>query len=301
MTKTELINDVRTWLNRFKNYRDGLMVAIGVSYIVGYGVWPLYAVWHHLGLFPALQAQSFIHGIVPAVGTSGSRSAAEALLKTRLKKARYMSECCDPIPIINWPGYEGRSVRRCGYSLTSNNKTLSAIVYLLNPSADNIADRIGNACAAIGLGEKRSCGLGLATWIMEKNGGQFPVAGFVIEKKMDAGGKGPDPVYLEFRDGTTVESADKLNFTDRQLTMEAMEHAARAPVSGTRVYARIANATREDYYRAGGTESVGIDPTTDKERRWPAVVRANELRAQDTGLDDLLRGVAIRMRDTLAR
>jgi hypothetical protein len=231
--------------------------------------------------------------------TSQAQAAATAVLQVKLQPARYMSQQCDPSPVSNWPGYQGRSVMRCSYSVTSNRKTLSAIVYLLNPSAVSIADRIGNACSAIGLAVAPSCGRKLAEWIVAENGGQFPVAGFVIERKGDAGGTGPDPVYLEFRDGTTIVSADRLNFTDQQLTREAMERAATAPVVETRIYARIANATREDYRRAGGMEPVGTNPTTDRQHRWPTVVRANELRAQDTGIDDLLRGVAIGMRDTL--
>ena len=121
----------------------------------------------------------------------------------------------------------------------------------------------------------------------------------MIERKEDAGGVGPDPVYLEFRDGVTVKTTDKLNFTGRQLTTEAMEHAARAPLLETRTWARIANASREDYRLAGGQEAVGADFRSDPNHRWPSVIRSNELRAQDSANDDLLRGVAMRMRARL--
>jgi hypothetical protein len=233
-------------------------------------------------------------------GTS-ARIAAELSLRKRLQPARYLSQTCDADPVTTWRGYDGRPVLRCTYSVTSNQKTLSAVVYLLNPSVANLTDRIANACAAVGLAAKASCGRGLAEWIVENNGGQFPVAGFVIERKRDAGGEGPDPVYLEFRDGTTIVSADRLNFTDRQLTIEAMEHGAKAPIEATRTYARIANASREDYRRAGGVEPVGTNPETDRNHGWPAVIRANELRAQDTGVDDLLCGVALRLRARLSK
>jgi hypothetical protein len=231
--------------------------------------------------------------------TSPARMAAEQVLSAGLPTARYMSQNCGPNSITTWPGYEGRSVQRCAYSVTSNQKTLSAIVYLLNPSMSNLVDRIGYACDAIAAGNKLRCGRELARMILRENGGQFPIAGFVIERKQDAGGAGPDPVYLEFRDGTTVVTADKLNFTDQQLTVDAMEHAATATVIATRVYARVANGTRDDYHRAGGSESVGTDPTTDRQNKWPTVIRRNELQAQDSGIDVLLRGVAIRMRPSL--
>jgi len=153
---------------------------------------------------------------------TAARIAAELLLRKRLQPARYLSQTCDAEPVTTWLGYDGRAVSRCTYSVTSNQKTLSAIVYLLNPSVANLTERIANACAVVGLAAQASCGRGLAEWIVENNGGQFPVAGLVVERKQDAGGKGSDPVYLEFRDGTTIVSTDRLNFTDRQLTTESM-------------------------------------------------------------------------------
>jgi hypothetical protein len=90
-----------------------------------------------------------------------------------------------------------------------------------------------------------------------------------VETKEDAGGTGQNPVYLEFRDGSTVVTADRLNFTDVQLSDAAMEHAARAPVAATRNVARIADATRADYYLGGGTEPVGRVGTTTRRITGP--------------------------------
>jgi hypothetical protein len=241
----------------------------------------------------------------PSPGSVASRSAsaqaAAAVLDAALQRSRYMSEHCDPTAITNWPNYEGRNVTRCQYSVTSGGKTLSALVYLLNPPEENIIARIEDACQAIGLGDHPGCGRGLARMIIAQNGGQFPVAGFVIERKEDAGGQGADPVYLEFRDGCTVETIDHLNFTDKALTVNAMEHAARAPVTSTRRIGRIANATRADYKRAGGNLPVGTGPADDKQSRWLQAIRESELQAQDTGNDVLLRGVAMGMRAQLSR
>ena len=234
-----------------------------------------------------------------AVSRSASAQAAAAALGPALQRARYMSEHCDRTVIINWPNYGGRNLTRCQYSVTSNGKTLSALVYLLNPHEENIIARIEDACRTINLGDRPGCGRGLARMIISQNGGQFPVAGFVIERKQDAGGQGPDPVYLEFRDGCTVETTDHLNFTDQQLTVDAMEHAAIAPVASTRRFGRIANATRADYKRAGGNLPVGTGPADDQQNRWLQAIRENELQAQDTGKDVLLRGVAMGMRGQL--
>jgi hypothetical protein len=234
-----------------------------------------------------------------AAPSSASEGAALSYLEAHLEPARYLSRRCDTTPLTTWPDYQGRSVFRCSYTVTSNGKSLSAIVYLLNPSTQNIALRIGNACRGIGLAERAACGKGLAAYIVSQTGGQFPVAGFVIEAQEDAGGVGRDPVYLEFRDGNTVVTTDRLNFTDFQLSDGAMEHAARAPIVATRNVARVANATRADYYLAGGTEPVGDSWHDDIANRWPAVIRDNELRAQDNGEDLLLLGVARRMREDL--
>lgn len=250
-------------------------------------------------LFRHAAAREATTGRPPA--SSMAQDAARSVLAKRLHSVRYLSAECDARALTDWPGYAGRNVTRCRHSVTGAGKKLDALVYLLNPSADNIAARVHDACSHVGLAGHGGCGRYLATMIVDQNGGQFPVAGFVIERKRDAGGRGDDPVYLEFRDGTTIQSSDRLNFTDRQLTIEAMEHAARAPVVETRTIARIANATRADYQSGGGTVPVGNSPRDDTGRRWPEAVRANELHAQDTGEDGLLRGVAIRLRTILIR
>src|SRR5262249_9348727 len=87
----------------------------------------------------------------PVASRSASAPAAAAALDGALQRSRYMSERCDPNAITDWPNYEGRNVRRCQYSVTSGGKTLSALVYLLNPPEENIVARIEDACRAIGL------------------------------------------------------------------------------------------------------------------------------------------------------
>src|SRR5690242_17667413 len=105
-----------------------------------------------------------------AAAASASERAALTYLETHLEQARYLSQRCDPAPLTTWPGYEGRSVFHCAYTVSSNGKSLSAIVYLLNPSAANIALRMGNACRDVGLAESAACGSGLAAYIVDQNG-----------------------------------------------------------------------------------------------------------------------------------
>jgi hypothetical protein len=262
-------------------------------------LWSVLAVWLAAGIGEAAAATP----VNPFDPHATAEQAAAEFLSRKLEPARYLSARCDEQPVTDWPGYEGRKVLRCQYSFTSERVTLSALVYLLNPSAANLATRIGKACASVGLADRGGCGRLLATYIVGQNGGQFPVAGFVVERKSDAGGTTGSrlPVYLEFRDGNTIVSGDRLNFTDRQLSIQAMEHAARAPVLETRSIARIANATRDDYRLAGGTRAVGSAPGGDPRHVWLEVIRENELRAQDTGEDPLLNGVAARMRPVLEK
>jgi len=228
------------------------------------------------------------------VAAEGAHEGAEFYLRKHLNGARTMSNTrahCHEV--TDWPNYEGRSLERCEYLYTDGQKSLPGLVYLLNPSLENIANRIEDACQNIKLGRNFECGERLAALIIHQNGGQFPVAGVVIERKDEAGGKGRDPVYLEFRDGTTVKTADGLNYTEGPYDVSVMEHSSKATIKETRRVARIADATRQDYYRAGGQAQVGNDYTSDHELLWPTTVRENELSAQDTGVDRLLRGRAM--------
>src|SRR5882762_6564171 len=74
-------------------------------------------------------------------GAGAAELAAEAYLNDNLAGARYMSgrsSECGTTPIREWPNYEKRDVVRCKYTFTSNGQSLSGIVYLLNPTKENI-------------------------------------------------------------------------------------------------------------------------------------------------------------------
>jgi hypothetical protein len=199
---------------------------------------------------------------------------------------------CDPQPVTDLQGYEGRPVRRC----VRGRGGLTGVTYLLNPSRENMVARIADACATAGKADSAGCGRWLAQQVATAGGGQFPVAGVVIETRAEAGLSGPpdEPLYFEFRHGVTVRSAERLNATGAPVPIERQEAAARAPLVAAMNYARLASATRDDYRRAGGNVAVGRDARDDAGARWPAVVRENELRAQDTGVDQLMRGMVQR-------
>ena len=54
-------------LKRIGSTRDGVLMSISALYVLGYGVWSYYAWSHGLGLRPAVDAQYFVAGIVPAL------------------------------------------------------------------------------------------------------------------------------------------------------------------------------------------------------------------------------------------
>ncbi|QWT22119.1 hypothetical protein KPL74_08940 [Bacillus sp. NP157] len=105
-----------------------------------------------------------------------ARAAAAAYFHQHLPTAQGQFRNCVGVQPPN-PGYENRGVLRCDDSRLG----LPAVIYLLNPSADNLADRVGHACEAVGLAGSPGCGERLAKHIIGQNGGQFPVAGQVIE------------------------------------------------------------------------------------------------------------------------
>ena len=54
-------------LGTIGNLRDALLVGAGTVYILGYLTWSISAYAHGLGLLPALEAQYFMAGVVPAI------------------------------------------------------------------------------------------------------------------------------------------------------------------------------------------------------------------------------------------
>jgi hypothetical protein len=56
------------YLNALAKYRDGVLLVVGISYVLGYVVWSVHAWQENLGLVPALRFQYILAGIVPLVG-----------------------------------------------------------------------------------------------------------------------------------------------------------------------------------------------------------------------------------------
>lgn len=65
--RISLVEWIAERLRPLSAMRDGLLVAAGIVYVLGYLVWSLNAWINNLGLLPALEFQYFVAGVFPAV------------------------------------------------------------------------------------------------------------------------------------------------------------------------------------------------------------------------------------------
>ena len=204
---------------------------------------------------------------------------------TVLQAARPLEGRCAPAS-RTFAGYEGRPVSRCTYTLEG----LPGVAYMLNADSQRIASWVGLACADISSTDPVRCGRALASNMIMANGAQFVVAGVIVEREneaRDTPGPTNDPIYLEFRDGVTVE-ATALFWQKTVQTEMVIDASLEAPVRGSRNWARIANANRNMYRQAGGTVDVGTDWRSDPHNRFLEVSCQSYLAAWDTGSYSLL-------------
>jgi hypothetical protein len=193
-----------------------------------------------------------------------------------LPAARYMSpengcKVVDPTWADAHPGFEpyaGLGVQRCEYSVsqkataTRPDVTLRAVVWLLNPSADQISRWVGETCEDLAATVPEVCGRQVAQMIIHQNGAQFPAAGHVVETQWEAGCAHDDPdcldnvlIYLPQRHGLTVKmktdpekrvrtswgSARALDFTAAGVAADSTF----GEVASYGTYGRVANVDRD--------------------------------------------------------
>jgi len=174
------------------------------------------------------------------------------------------------------PDWEGYPVQLYEY-YTGRDIYLGApkrgLVYLLNPSPEQLARWVVNAVydATGGLDPAKIDQL--CSFIQWQSGAQFPVSGVVYEDMYTAGFYEP---YV-FKDGVTVYVADSTWLTrEKHPTDEMLEYYLTLtndqlrPNTGR--YARICSTTREMYYAAGGTAEVGSSDDGERSQAWLAEV-----------------------------
>jgi len=189
----------------------------------------------------------------------------------KLLSSRYMKKNGTCTPVQDYSGWEGFPLEQCSY--TKNG--IKASVIMLNPSAEQIARWVVDACYEAGHPEPEYMDKLYAHIICQSNG-QFPVAGIVLED-MDGNGK---PNNYCFRNGmtvnieglftdSTVTSAGKKKrdqFPERQTTEDEIQKCYQGKVEKVWKFARIQSTSREDYMKADGTLNV-------KGKAWMEVVQ----------------------------
>jgi hypothetical protein len=197
---------------------------------------------------------------------------------SRLHNSRYMTskEGCDTL--LTYPEWENLPVIKCTYSVAG----FKATVIMLNPTTKQIATWIVNACYETGHGNVTSMDKVFAH-IINQSGGQFPLAGIVLED-MDGNGK---PSNYCFRNGVTVSIKGlflgSTRFPEKQATQEEIEKSLNGEVEGVYKYARIQSTSREDYIRYSKKAM-----TTAKGNKWMDVVAKLYKEAWNSDHNDLL-------------
>lgn len=202
-----------------------------------------------------------------------------------ISQSQYVARNCASANIPD-SAYEGFDVKRCVYE----GDGLTAVVYALNPAAEDVARWVANACASVGRAEDEACARTLVKRMRGSNGFIFPVAGDVLEKAADAGPGcaaryGDTTVHVYFRDGVTIETPR--GFTCETYGISQSDADAEAFAAPAQVFnvARIATLARADYARRAGVPR----PSDDE---WRAISRDSYLEALRGGRYLLLDMVA---------
>ncbi len=184
----------------------------------------------------------------------------------RLLKSRYMEKDCTP---TTYPGWEGFPLQHSKYEVKDNNgRTKSAEVIMLNPSPDQVARWIVDACDKV-RGEVRPDDLRkVFNHVLGQSGGQFPVAGVVYEDILPE--DGVFELYC-FRNGVTVTIEGLEHRTTATLTAEQIHRSLYGKVVHVFRYGRIQSTSPGQYKRNGGSIDVGTDESPSM--LWPDAIR----------------------------
>ena len=161
--------------------------------------------------------------------------------------------------LLNWSPNE---LQRCEYTVldTSSNTRRFGLVYLANPGGAKIFDCVSTACEKASPKAAPACIRRSARAVRDASGGQFPVAGLVLE---DMDGSGTNKGYV-FRNGVTVHvKGFKNGSSDTPSDGTGLEAlATNQSVEGVNAaggYARVLSTTRADYARFSGRSDVPVN------------------------------------------
>lgn len=158
----------------------------------------------------------------------------QAAKANALKSSHYMEQNCTSV--TTWNEWKNLPMKRCRYS--SDGQT--AEVLMLNPGPRRLTQWLEEACGELAENFD-ACVKGAFNQILYQSGGQFPVAGIVIED-MDGNGRGN---AYAFRNGVTVQVAAFGTATENTVTQSMIDRSfTDAPIK-TYSYGRPISVTRE--------------------------------------------------------
>lgn len=207
-------------------------------------------------------------------------------IDSEIIRARYMERNGKLISTDDkLPGWEGFPVALYEYCVAEKDKKKKcASVAMLNPNAQKLATWIVAACREVKGKVIPECADQLIKQIRDQSGGQFPVAGIVLE---DLNRNGVFEAYC-FKDGVTVmprafkvgEAAPTPDQIDKCLALNDED------ILSVGKYARLQGTTREEYRSSGGKEDVG--DSRNRKRGWLKVVRESYQAAWKSETNELL-------------
>lgn len=170
----------------------------------------------------------------------------QAKIATKLQNARYMEKNCGNVS--TWNEWENFPMKWCRYRSNGQN----AEVLMLNPGPRRLTQWLEEACGSFA-GNFDNCMNKAFNQILYQSGGQFPVAGVVIED-MDGDNRGN---AYAFRNGVTIQVAAFSTATESIISDSQISRAFTDPAIKTYTYGRPISLTREQltsYARDNGLQ-----------------------------------------------
>jgi hypothetical protein len=224
--------------------------------------------------------------VLSSTGAFGADPRASALAEEfapALAKSRYMEQGEGrPVTVAGWEGFP---TKRYTYVVTDKDGTKkTADVVLLDPTAEQIAGWIVDACTEVKGAYDVAEGRRIFKHILGQSGGQFPVAGVVYEDIIPQ-----DGVYETycFRDGVTVEVEGLPHRCTTVLTKEQIEASIGGKIKRVFTYARIQSTSPAMWVAAGGATDV-LDGNGKPTAAWPVAIRGAYQKAWASNRNELL-------------
>lgn len=205
----------------------------------------------------------------------------QASIAQSLKAGLYMEGNC--VPDMTWKAYGDLPVKRCKYSTGGQ----TAEVVMLNPGPRRMTAWLMDACSARS-GDLVTCMNRAYKQIRYQSGGQFPIAGVVIE---DMNGNGRGEAFT-FREGVTIRISTFGTGTESKISASQVKASMTATPMYTYTYARPISLTREkmtSYAKQVGLSIPNLGTTSERKNNWHVLTGQLYREAWKTGRNHIIR------------